>query len=267
MTPSLPPSYRAAFRTELRRAFSPPYEAPIVVVVNGLLMTGAWFLLPLPLQDMLFRVHGELAFPMVLVAWMFSDVPATNVLGSDAERSLAALDDPDALRRLLYAKNAVLWLLAAPACALIAIGIGFAYAHGITTAITVVAILVVPVGSLGIAGWLGICFPYHPIPVATRWEHRRPYRRMIVRWLTLATLPYVLVPVITAAIAAPAFLGWLWLSGDTQHRIPDSDLAIGLAVTAALSAAAYFLGHRIGLRLVHRRRERLAAFLPQPDLG
>ena len=100
MTPSLPPSYRAAFRTELRRAFSPPYEAPIVVVVNGLLMTGAWFLLPLPLQDMLFRVHGELAFPMVLVAWMFSDVPATNVLGSDAERSLAALDrPPDSTRR------------------------------------------------------------------------------------------------------------------------------------------------------------------------
>src|SRR3954471_9358353 len=33
-------------RRELQRAFRPPFLEPTVVVVNGLLMTGAWFLLP-----------------------------------------------------------------------------------------------------------------------------------------------------------------------------------------------------------------------------
>ena len=267
MTASLPSSYSAAFRAQLRRAFTPPYEAPLVVAVNGLLMTGAWYLLPLPLQDSLFRLHGPLAFPVVLMSWMLADVPATNVLGSDAERVYAALDDPAALRRLLYAKNAVLWLLAVPVCVVVAVVTGFAEQHWVATTITVAAILLVPVGGLGIAAWLGICFPYHPIPVAERWEHRRPLRRMIVRWLTLVTLPYVLVPWITAAIAAPAYVLWISISDDWHKRIPDTDLAIGVALTAAISATAFFVGHRVGLRLVDRRRAKLAAFLPQPDLG
>jgi hypothetical protein len=240
---------------------------PIVVVANGLLMSGAWFLLPVPLQDLLFSLHGSLAFPIVLVTWMFSDVPATNVLGPDPERVLAALDDPQALRRLLYAKNAVLWLLAAPLCTLVAIGIGLVSRHWISTVITSVGILVIPVGSLGIAAWLGICFPYHPIPLAARWEHRRSFGRMIVRWLTLATLPYVVVPMITTALAAPAFLGWVLVSGDWQRRVPDSELAVGVAITVALSITAFLFGHRVGLRLVDRRRERLVAFLARPDLG
>jgi hypothetical protein len=78
-----------ALRQELGRAFHPPYEAP--------------FLFPLGTQDMLFTLHGELAFPMVLASWMFSDVPATN--------------DPVLSGQMLGAKNLALWLLVAPACA------------------------------------------------------------------------------------------------------------------------------------------------------
>jgi hypothetical protein len=41
-----------------------------------------------------FTLHGSLAFALVLAAWMYSDVPATNVLAPDRQRMMAALDDP-----------------------------------------------------------------------------------------------------------------------------------------------------------------------------
>src|SRR3954449_7590703 len=34
--------WRAALQAELHRAFTSPFEAPVVVLVNGLLVTGAW---------------------------------------------------------------------------------------------------------------------------------------------------------------------------------------------------------------------------------
>ena len=48
-----------------------------MVAVNGLLMAGAWFLLP---RGWLFTLQSALAFPVVLSSWMYADVPATNVL-------------------------------------------------------------------------------------------------------------------------------------------------------------------------------------------
>ena len=42
----MPGTFRAAVAAEMGQAFSPPYQVPIVVAVNGLLMAGAWFLLP-----------------------------------------------------------------------------------------------------------------------------------------------------------------------------------------------------------------------------
>jgi hypothetical protein len=269
---TLPSGYRDAFRAELRRAFTAPYEAPVVVAVNATLVTVAWLWLPLPLQNLLFSLHGALAFPVVMATWMLADVPATNILGSDPHRMVAAIDDPDALRRLIYAKSAVLWLLVTPVCVLVAIGIGVDRERWTTTVVTIIAIIVVPIGSLGIAGWLGIYFPYHTLPLTERWHHRRPVGRMVVRWATLCLLPYALVPVITGALAVPAFAAWAaatgHLPGDGSGvRIPDAELAVGVAITAVLSAAAFFLGHRHGLRLIRRRRDRLVAFLERPELG
>ena len=264
---ALPTSYPDAFRSELGRAFTAPYEAPVVVAVNAVLVTVAWLWLPVPLQDFLFNLHGALAFPVVMATWMLADVPATNILGSDTERIVAAIDDPTVLRRLLYAKSAVLWLLVTPVCVLVAIGIGIDRERWSTTVVTIIGIIVVPIGSLGIAGWLGIYFPYHTLPLGKRWQHRRPLRRMVVRWATLCLLPYALVPAITGALAAPAFAAWAATSGGGNGRIPDRDLAVGVAITAVLSAVAFFLGHRQGIRLIHRRRDRLVAYLEDPRLG
>ena len=78
----LPASIREAVRQQVTLTFQPPYENPITVAVNGALMSSAWFFLPAELRDKVFTLHGSLAFALILAAWMYSDVPSTNVLGS-----------------------------------------------------------------------------------------------------------------------------------------------------------------------------------------
>jgi hypothetical protein len=262
----LPSTLREAVGAQFARAFHTPFETPIVVAVNGLLMTGGWFLLPNP--NPLFEFHGALAFPMILAAWMYSDVPATNVLGSDAQRSVLALDDPAAMRRLLYAKNIVLWMLIAPLCSLIAIGVGI-HEHRLTATIFSLAwILIVPLGALGLSAWAGIYFPYHPVELRYRWEHRRPFKRMILRWLTLAVLPYGLVPVLAVVLSIPTLLLWYFTSqtgGIT--RIPDGDFALGVLIGCVLSLTAWIWGHHAGVRIARRRKANLIAFLSDPGAG
>ena len=152
---SPPATMRAAVRAEWRRALHPPYETPGVVVGNGLLLAVCWTLLPASAVSSVFRFHGPLAFSMVLASWMYSDVPATNLLGGDPQRSIAALPDPVVLRRMWYAKNLIMWMLVTPVCALTAIGIGIYENQLVTTLLTLLWIAAVPLGALGFpAGWV-----------------------------------------------------------------------------------------------------------------
>jgi hypothetical protein len=121
---TLPSSFGDAVREQIALTLQPPYETLITVAVNGALMSSAWFLLPTDVKNKVFTLHGTLAFALVLAAWMYSDVPATNVLGPDPSRVSAALDDPRLFRRLLYAKNVVLWLIVTPVCAVVALIVG-----------------------------------------------------------------------------------------------------------------------------------------------
>jgi hypothetical protein len=179
------------FRHQLRRSFSPPFTEPGVVLMNASLVLVLWFWVPIGLRDLFISLHGEMALPMVLASWMYADVPATNLLAPDRERALAVLDRPADLQRLIDAKNVVLWFLVSPVCIALAIGTGIAAANGIrisdapapthsailpATAIAVLWIAVAPLGALGIASWIGTWFPYHPLPLRTRFQHRRPLR-------------------------------------------------------------------------------------------
>ena len=98
---SLPRTFGDAVRAEFGRALRPPYATLSTVAANGAFMSLAWFFLPRGLKDDLFTLHGTLAFALVLAAWMYSDVPVTNVLAPDRQRVMAAIDDPVMLRRLL----------------------------------------------------------------------------------------------------------------------------------------------------------------------
>jgi hypothetical protein len=265
---ALPASLGQAVHAEFGRALDPPYEVPSVVVGNGALMILLWVLLPAAAVDAVFTLHGPLAFALVLATWMYSDVPATNLLGGDAVRSVAALPDPAMLRRLWLAKNIVVWAHVTPLCTVAAVVIGVDEGRLTTTLLSVVWIAVVPLGALGFAAWLGIWLPYHPVPLRYRWANRRHWRQMIARWLLLVLTPYGLVPALTAVLTLPSLLLWTAAApSGNPTRITDAQFAWGLLLAAALAAIAWPGGHLIGSRLAHRRRRRLTEFLTDPDRG
>lgn len=265
----MPDTFAHAVRAEFRRALHPPYETLSVVFGNGAIMAICWTLLPASVVAFLFTFHGPLAFALVLASWMYSDVPATNLLGGDATRSVAALSDARELRRMWYAKNAVLWLLVTPICAVVAVGIGIVEGRLATTALTIVWIATVPLGALGFSAWLGVWWPYHPLPLKYRWARRHRWRTMFVRWGALVLLPYGIVPALTAILTLPSIGLWAAVGTGTAkgHRITDAQFAWGLLLAAAVAAVAWPVGHLLGVRFAVRRRAKLTAFLVDPDRG
>jgi hypothetical protein len=262
------PSFAEAVRIEFRSALSSPFETPVVVAVNGALMSSAWFFLPASLKDKLFTLHGTLAFAVVLAFWMYSDVPATNVIAPDRLRVIAAIDNPRVQRRLLYAKNIVLWVLVTPVCVLVALAVGL-YAHDLlATLYTIVWLGLVPLGVLGISNLVGIRFPYHPMPLRFRWEHRAPRRRMLVRWMLLVVTPYILVPVLGVLLMVPSLAVWGFTSkSGLSKQLPSNDLGAGIALACLIAGLAWWGGHRTGTWLIRRRREMLLEFLNDPTAG
>ena len=254
-----------AVRAELRRVFTAPYEAPIVVAVNGVLMAGAWFFLP---PDWFFRVHSAWVFPLSLATWMLADVPATNVLGSDARRMAAVVDRPRDLRRLLVARNIVLWLLVIPVCAVVALVDGkVTHASGLTVVATLGALAVLPTGTLGIAAWLGVRWPYHPMPLALRWQQRHRLRTFILRWSALVLLPYVLVPFIATVLYAPVVLAWYLYAGGSWKATTDGELAALFVLAGVIAALAWRGGHALSVRMAGARSVPLRAFLTDETAG
>jgi hypothetical protein len=262
-----PATMRAAVRAEWRRALHPPCETPAVVVGNGVLLSACWTLLPASAVSSLFRFHGPLVFAAVLATWMYSDVPATNLLGGDPQRSIAALPNPTVLRRMWYAKNIIVWALVTPVCALIAIGIGIYENRLGTTLLTVLWIAAVPLGALGFSSWLGVWFPYHVLPLRYRWARRRRWRRMLARWTVLVLAPYAVVPLLTAVLTLPSVLLWAAVAPAKPAKITDGQFAWGLLLAAVLAVAAWTVGHWLGPGLAHRRREALTEFLRDRERG
>ncbi len=264
----LPASMREALVAEFRRITRIPFETMVTVSVNAALMSSAWFFLPPSITDQLFEIHGSVAFAFVLSSWMYSDVPATNVLGSDALRVLAAIDQPRVLYRMLMARRLLLWALVSPVCLIIAVISGIGSSDRTAIVYSAVAIGVIPLGVLAITAWLGICVPYHPIPIRYRWANRRRWWPMLVRWGTLVLLPYSLVPLVTILLLAPTLLV-LGLTSEQvlSHKLPDNDLGLGIALACAIALAAAYAGQRISLRIIAHRRDRLVAYLSDPTRG
>lgn len=265
---TLPRTLPDAVRAEFAQALRPPYETLSTVAANGVFMCSSWFFLPRALKDDVFTLHGTLAFALVLAAWMYSDVPATNVFAPDRHRMMAAIGDPVMLRRLLYAKNIALWTIITPLCSVLALVTGILGHNLLATMYTIIWIGVVPFGALGISAWVGILFPYHPMPLRFRWEHRQPRRRMLWRWATLTTTPYVLFPALAAALMIPSLLLWGFTSvHGVSAKLPDHDLGLDVALACAVAVASSFGGHRLGVWMAQRRRARLLAFLANPARG
>ncbi len=231
-------------------------------------MAGLWWWAPGAWKNSLFSLHGPLAFALVLGGWMIADVPATNLAGPDPERMRAALDDPAMFRRLIHAKNFVLWTFVAPVCSAVAVFIGISKHDYVAMVITIIAITLMPFGVLGISAWVGIRFPYHPIPLRERWEHRRPWGQMWVRWLVLVVTPYGLVPALAFAFITPTLLLW---GISAQHgltgRLSNVEYAVGVLMACGLSLIGALFGHRAGAQWAFRRKKKLSAYLADPSLG
>ncbi len=262
------PTLRRAVRTEFHRVVQPPFETLITVAVNGALMSSAWFFLPTKLRDAFFTLHGTLAFALVLGAWMYSDVPSTNVLGPDAALVLAALGDRTAFRRLLFAKNVALWLLITPVCLVVAVVNGVWHHSFLSILYTAVWLGVVPFGMLALTNLVGVRFPYHPIPIRARWEYRRPIRHKLVRWATLIVIPYVGTPLVGVLIMVPTLLIWGFTSphGLSGH-VPDNHVGLGVAVACVIALGCAAIGHRLAWWITQRRHSSLVAYLSDPSQG
>jgi hypothetical protein len=255
-------------RSEFHRITHPPFETLLTVAVNAALMSSAWFFLPTSLRDQLFELHGSLAFAFVLSSWMYSDVPATNVLACDTVRTLAVIDQPQVLHRILRARRILLWLVVAPVCLVIAFVDGIGAPDRVVVVYSAVAIGIIPFGVLGVSAWVGVLFPYHPIPIRYRWEHRRRWWPMLGRWGTLVLLPYGVVPALTILFLAPTLLIWgLSSPKGLTTKLPDNDLGLGIALACLIALGAAYFGQRVSLWLVARRRDRLVAYLSDPTRG
>jgi len=268
-TVTAPETLTGALRVEFRRAFHRPWDELWTVAINATLASLGWFLLPPSLKNSLFSTQRPLAFALVLASWMYSDVPATNVLGESAPLSVLLLDQPDNLRKDLWAKSMVLWTIISPFCILVSIGFGIHDQVILITTLSVLWITFVPFGTLQVSSWMGILFPYHPIPIKKRWALRKGrFWHMICRWILLVTLPYVIVPAIAVGVMAPTLIMWklnaqngFLPSGDPRH------LFLGIFLVYALSAFWAWFGRRVAMRLCRDRRDRLVAYLSNPDLG
>jgi hypothetical protein len=257
---------RGAVAAAYRRAFRPPFEIPLALATNAILMTAAWFLLPPRAHDWLFSLHGPLAFPVVMASWMLGDTPSTNVAGLETNTALTVLDEPRSFRIWLAARSIVLTSLVGVPCAIIALVLGFEGQPPLKVLAACLVLAVLPFGILPISAWLGLVFPYHLRPLRWRWEHRGEWRR-IVRWVLLLMAPFVVVPIVAGLILGPSIALARWGFGAPATPLTSPQFVL---VALLICGTAILFGW-IGLwgagRLRQWRRDHLAHYLSDPAAG
>ncbi|MEI6453603.1 MAG: hypothetical protein WCO31_03325 [Actinomycetes bacterium] len=260
-------SLRQAVAYELRRSTRKPYESLLTVMANALLATGGWFLLPNAWKEHLFNVHRPMAFAVVLATWMYADVPSTNVFAGDAAQALKVLGKPREMLRMIDARTAVLGFLIAPICVTVSVVTGIKDHEPLTALMASIWIVVAPLGFMGLAPCLGVLFPYHPQPLAFRWERRRQFGASL-RWVLLITAPYFLVPALAGLVLLPGFLAWGVKPWEGfASNLSELRLGVGIALTVTSSFLAAFVGRKVMLKLLVLRHEQLEHYLAHPDLG
>jgi len=259
-------SFWGAVTETYRRVFRPPWEVPAALIGNALLMTAAWFLLPPGVHDWLFALHGPLAFPVLLATWMLADTPSTNVVGHDRRTALSVLNDGAAFRTWLTARCLVLASLVGPPCAVIALVMGVKGQHPVKVVAACVVLVILPLGILPVAAWLGLVFPYNLRPLRWRWQHRSD-RRMTIRWVVLLVVPYVVVPAIAAAVILPSIVVAQWLVDASAHQLTEPQFVADALMICATALAIGWLGLWVAGRLRQRSQDRLTTYLLDSDAG
>ncbi len=263
----MPKSLPQAVRSEFGRAFRAPFETPSAIILNVFLIALGWWLLSSSFRGFLFGYSGAHALPLTLLSWMVSDIPATNVLGGDAERMVLALEDRPTLLKMLLAKALVLWLLTTPLCIALDLAITAGASNIAVSALMTTVIALVPFATLGLACWVGILLPYKPMAFRHRRKQLRQNPARSLRWLIAILAPYVVVPILNMVCLAPLHV---WgLPGDSHRVLGYQFTSFWLVMVSSLGVAFVMLvvGYRGALVLVSRRKQKLVQFLTSPDLG
>ena len=264
----IPSSLRGALRVELQRVRKPPYSVLVCISVNAILVALLWFVAPTWLHDLFFSWDSTYFFPIVLASWMIADVPATNQLAPDRSRVLPSLDNTEAIARLLRSKHLAIALICTPITVTAAIIVGFVTGAWVTMVLTVVWVSTVPLSSIGIACIVGVLWPYHELPLKTRWQMRSQWRTIILRWGVLILLPYGLVPALGLVGMAPSLLIW-WVAkafGQSGKALDAAFLA-GLLIATPLALFIWRRASNYAARLAVRRSTFLTEYLSDPLLG
>ena len=155
-----------------------------------------------------------------------------------------------------------------PVCAVVAVVNGLINHSVLATLYTVVAIGVLPFGFLAVSAWVGILFPYHPMPLRYRWDTDNPGDGC---WSGGSPLPspptswfrYWL----HSCWCRRSSCGGLTAPHGLSEKLPDHDLGLGVAVACAVAVVCSVGGQRVGVWLAQRRRAKLAEFLSDPLRG
>jgi hypothetical protein len=172
--------------------------------------------------------------------------------------------------------------------AVLALVVGLEHHATLLIGAEIIAICVVPVACLPVAALVGIRWPYHPLQLHYRWDHRVPLRRMIVRWLILAVVPYALVPALCLLMTVPAVILLVLTHSANNHVISFVDaegkpfglvlsgpghplsggmFAAAVALTCGVAVVVWVLGRRADMWLIRRRQPAIAAYLADPTRG
>ena len=241
---------------ELRLTFRPPFEIIQVVCFNVALVLAGWFLLG-PDTITSERFASLVFLPAVLASWAFSDVPATNLYGSQPERAMGAFGHPQRLRNLIMSRDLTLWILIAPAAAILS-GILALDDNDIPKTIIVAAIvLILPFGFLGITSIVAPLLPYHPMSI----RERRAKRDTWLRWGVAVIIPFILTAPSALILLLPA-IGLAEVMGNSK-----STMLLALVVTVVWTYVVRRLAVGTTLRLTARRESQLREFLSDPGRG
>lgn len=260
--PLLPPSdpddwsVLGGLSYELHSTLKPPFELLQVVFFNIALVLAGWFLLG-PESITSERFASIVFLPAILASWAFSDVPATNLYGSQPDRALKALGHPTRLHNLILGRDLALWTLIAPAGAVLSLLLALKDNETITTILVTAIVLILPFGYLGIAAIAAPLLPYHSLPMKKRFALRHTW----LRWGFAVILPFLLSTPVAVLLLAPALL-----LVEVFGKEPWVFLLAGVVV-AGWTALVRRVAVRYTLRLTFRREDKLRAYLSDPALG
>lgn len=247
---------RGGTRYEVRQALKPPFEIVQVVAFNMALVLAGWFLLS-PDTVTSARFASLVFLPAVLASWAFSDVPTTNLYGSQPRRALAALGDATRLRNLIMARDLTLWLIVAPGTALLSFLLAFDDQNILESVIVAAVVVITPFASLGMGAVMAPLLPYHAIPLRRRWQARSTW----VRWTAAVCLPYVLIGPATLVVLLPAILLLEWQGKSTAVYVACVLMTLGWTVLVRRISVAF------AIRLTSSREESLREYLADPQRG